>query len=70
MSKKITDVWFSAYLKYRNFKLINYEVIKRGKARFEFEISSAEYKKMKIEFADSEISKIRSQIEELKNLCY
>lgn len=65
-----TDIWFAAFLKFKGYELANYEVITRGKGRYKFKISSEDYKKEKLEFIKSDISKIKQVMEEIKDLLY
>lgn len=65
-----TDIWFAAFLKFKGYELSNYEVITRGKGRYKFKISSEDYKKEKLEFIKSDISKIKQVMEEIKDLLY
>ena len=65
-----TDLFFAAFLKFKGFEIEDYEVISKGKGRYKFRISPDDYKKMKLEFVSSDISKIKQIIEEIKDLLY
>lgn len=68
--KTLTDLWFAAFLKLRGFKLKDFDLISRGKARFHFEISDEDYKKARIDFFKSDFSVMKQAIEELKDLTF
>jgi len=68
--KEVTDLWFASYLKCNGFKVIDYNVIRRGKGSYTFEISEEDYKKNKLDYFNSDLSKIKQIMEELKDLCY
>ena len=65
-----TDIWFAAFLKFKGYVLEDYTVIARGKGKYKFTISKEDYKKAKMEFINSESSKIKQIMEELKDLLY
>lgn len=65
-----TDIWFAAFLKHRGFAIIDYYVLGKGRGKYKFDISSEEYKKQKMLFINSEISKIKQNMEEIKDLLY
>ena len=68
--KNTTDLFFAAYLKVKGFTLVDYTLLSRGKGKFFFDISDEDYKKNKLDFIASDISKIKQSIEELKDLLY
>ena len=68
--KKITDLWFAAFLKSKGYELADFELKHRGKGVYIFEIEDEEYKKLRLEFFKSEISKIKQIMEELKDLAF
>jgi len=70
MRRRITDLYFSAYLKCKDYELVDFELIQRGRGAYIFEIEEDEYKKIRIEFFKSDISKIKLIIESLKDLTY
>ena len=66
-----TDIWFATYIiEVKNIPLEDYSVISRGKGRFKFDISSEELKSLKLEFINSETSKVKQGQERLKDLLY
>lgn len=68
--KQTTDIWFAGFLKFKGYKLFDFKVVAKGKGIYYFEISEDNYKKEKIEFINSEISKIKQVMEEIKDLLY
>ena len=65
-----SDIWFAAFLRLKGYKLTNFEIIGRGKGKYEFEIDSESWKTERLEFFQSEISRAKQTIEELKDLLY
>ena len=65
-----TDLFFAAFLKFKGFELKDFEVIAKGRGRYKFKISKEDYKQMKLEFIASDISKIKQNMEEIKDLLY
>jgi hypothetical protein len=64
------DIWFAAYLKFNGYVIKDFEIIQRGKAKFIFDMSQEDYKKMKLDFIKSDLSKLKQIIEEVKDLAY
>ena len=67
---KTTDIWFAAYLQTMGFKLSDFEVLSRGKGRYEFKISPEDWKTEKLAFSNSEISDIKTKFSTLKDLLF
>jgi hypothetical protein len=67
---KTTDIWFASFLKFKEYSLIDYEVIARGKAKYHFDISDEDWKKMKLEYLNSDLSKLKQIMEEIKDLAF
>jgi len=67
---KTTDLWFASFLKLKGIKLIDFEILSRGKGKFCFEISDEQWKLLRLEFMNSEISKTKQIMSELKDLLY
>lgn len=70
MSMKTTDIWFAAYLRYKEYTLLDFEIISRGRGRYEFDISTEDWKKCKLRFAESETNAIKSHHLALKDLLF
>ena len=67
---KTTDLFFMAFLIQKGYTVSKYEVIGKGKISCEFEITNDEWKSLKLEFNNSDASKIKQIIEQLKDLAY
>lgn len=65
-----TDLFFAAFLKLNGFGIADFEVISKGRGRYKFNISSEDYKRMKLDFISSDISKVKQIMEEIKDLLY
>lgn len=68
--KSTTDIWFASYLLYKGFELADFEVIKRGKGSYTFDITDEEWKDFKLDFSKSETNAIKSHHIALKDLLY
>lgn len=65
-----TDLWFCAFLIDKGYQIQKYDIVARGKAKFYFEIEEDEWKKFKLEFNNSDLSKFKMLIDQLKDLSY
>lgn len=65
-----TDIWFTAYLMHRGYKIAKYDVIGKGKARCHFEISEEDWNQLKLDFNNSDLIKFKGLIEQVKDLAY
>lgn len=65
---KTHDLWFYSFLRLKGFDAIDYIRIDKGKAEFIFEINDDEWKKLKLEFSKSDISKVKWYIESAKDI--
>ena len=68
--KTTTDLFFAAFLKKEGYALADFVVVGNRRGKFRFTISDEDYKNMKVKFINSDISKIKQIIEELKDLMY
>jgi hypothetical protein len=68
--KSSSDVWFIAFLIKNKYEIAKYDIIARGKLKAYFNISDADWQKMKLEFSKSELSEYKALIDKLKDLCY
>jgi hypothetical protein len=68
--KSTTDLWFVCFLMENSFEVKDYQSQKAGKVRFIFEMTDADWKKMKIAFQKSAVMKIKLNYEKLLNLIY
>jgi len=67
---KTTDLWFAAFLQLHGIKLKDFVILSRGKGQYDFDISEADWKRMKLLFIQSDVSKIKVLMEQLKDLLY
>lgn len=65
-----TDLWFSAFLMLNGHKPVKHEVVHRGKAKFYFNLSAQDWSQLRLEFLNSDISKVKQLIEQLKDTAY
>lgn len=68
--KSSTDIWFCAYLQLKGVKLNNYQVISKGKVRCFFNVSDEEWQKQRVDFNNSELSRYKILVEQIKDLAY
>lgn len=68
--KYTTDVWFASFLLSKQIKLERYEVVDRNKVRCFFNLTDDDWKKLKVEFNNSEIIKFKGYIDQIKDLLY
>ena len=66
------DLWLAGFLQSKGYTVINYSILdpKKKLAEFNFNISDEDWKTLKLEFYNSEVSKVKWNIEKLKDLCY
>lgn len=64
------DLWIAAFIINEGIKLHKFEVFAPGRAKFYFNISKQEYSDLKLKFFQSDLSKIKQKMEELKDLAY
>ena len=67
---KTTDIWFASYLQVKGYTLSDFEIISRGKGKYEFDISADDWKSEKLTFSNSDISKLKMNFTGLKDLLY
>jgi len=67
---KTTDIWFASFLQLKGVKLSNFTIIGKGKGSFDFCLTEDEWRKFRLEFNDSDISKIKQIQLSLKDLLY
>jgi hypothetical protein len=68
--KNTTDLFFAAFLRVAGYKIIDFEVMAKGKGRFYFEISEQAWKEERIKFNESIVSRVKQEIEQLKDMVY
>lgn len=63
------DLWFAGFLEFSGHNVARYE--KNGfKVTFYFEVNEDDWKRLKLEYHQSDFSKYRAEIEKLKGLAY
>ena len=67
---KTTDIWFASYLQFKGFQLIDFEVISRGRGKYDFKISPEQWKNEKLAYSNSETSRIKTNFTGLKDLLF
>jgi len=66
-----TDIWFATYIiEVKGIQLEDYIVLSRGKGKFKFNIDQEKLKQLKLDFINSETSKVKQGQERLKDLLY
>jgi hypothetical protein len=68
--KNSSDVWFVAFLMHKNFSIVKYDVMNRGRVRCYFSLTDKEWQDYKLEFNDSEIIKYKATIDRIKDLAF
>lgn len=68
--KYSTDLWLNAYLLLKEIPISSYELVERGKVRLYFNLSDEEWKRLKLEFSNSDFSKMKFMVEKIKDLSY
>lgn len=73
MEKQSTkDLWFASFLMLKGYTVSNYEILSANKIKgiFYFDINLEDWTKYKLEFSESDISKVKYFQEQLKDLIY
>lgn len=69
--KSTTDLWFASYImSVKGIPLENFELINVRRGKFIFKVEESEWKKLKLDFHNSDISKCKHGQEKLKDLLY
>ena len=68
--KDTTDIWFCAFLLYKEKDIKKYIKIGRGRVRCYFDISEEDWQELKLEFNNSELVKFKGLIDRVKDLAY
>ena len=68
--KATTDMWFASFMKLKGNQVVNFDVLPKSKGRFYFNVSEDEWKKLKLEFDASDISKIKMHQIALKDMLH
>lgn len=76
MRKSTTDLHFAGYLKYLGKQVVDFKIVytdAKGrplKASFYFDLTDEEWKQLKLDFNVSEVSKVKQEVEALKDMLY
>lgn len=68
--KKTKDLWFASFLLLKGYDVFDYTKLSSNKGEYIFDISDEDWKKFKLEFNVSNISKVKYFQEKLKDLIY
>ena len=68
--KNSTDIWFCAYLQLQGIKLAKYDVEGRGKVRCYYDVTDDEWKQLRLDFNNSDVSRYKTAVESIKDLAY
>lgn len=68
--KETTDIWLASFIRMKGHNVADFEVISKNKAKFKFEVSDEEWRKLKMAFDVSDISKIKLHQIALKDLIH
>ena len=67
--KHTKDLWFSSFLLLKGYSIYSFSV-ESNKGTYFFDIEESEWLKLKLQFNESEVSRIKYLQEQLKDLCY
>lgn len=65
-----TDIWFAGFLTHLGYKMTKFEKLGRSKVKCFYELSDTQWEKAKLDFHNSELSKFKGYIEQIKDLGY
>lgn len=68
--KNTTDIWFGSFLLSKGHNVKDYDIIKKGKGRYYFDLTDDEWKELKLEFGASNISELKAYHTKLKDFVY
>lgn len=67
---KTTDIWFASFLQLKGVQLLNFSILSKGRGSFDFQLTEEEWRTFRLEFNNSDISKIKQIQLSLKDLLY
>ena len=67
---KTTDIWFASFLQLKGVQLLNFSILSKGRGSFDFKLTEEEWRTFRLEFNNSDISKIKQIQLSLKDLLY
>jgi len=65
-----TDIWFTAFLDSKGIKISKYDVVRRGKGIFYFDLPDQEWRELKLEFSKSSECRYKECVEKIKDLAF
>ena len=68
--KRTTDLWFTSFLQMHDYILAKFEMIRKGKGAYYFDMPDEDWAEMKMKFINDDISKVKQLMESLKDLCH
>ena len=68
--KRTTDLWFTSFLQMHDYILVKFEMIRKGKGAYYFDMTDEDWNEMKMKFINHDISKVKQLIESLKDLVH
>ena len=63
-------MWFASFLMSKKYKVESFDVIKKGKGRFYFDVSDEDWKELKLECSNSIIQEIKLHQITLKDMVH
>lgn len=66
---KTKDLWFCSFLRIKGYSITDYTK-DNNKVEFVFDIDNEQWKQLKIEFNSSEMSKVKWEIEKIKDMIF
>jgi len=67
---KSRDIWFNSFLLYKGYKVSSFETDYNNRVICHFEVSEEEWKKMKLEYQNSEIARYKGFFDQVKELSW
>jgi hypothetical protein len=68
--KGTTDIWLASFLMLQGHSVDNFDVIDKHKGKYYFNLTDEEWETVKMEFHNSDISKVKMYHVSLKDLLY
>lgn len=68
--KYTTDLWFASYLISRGCPVVGFKLVGARRGSYGFAIDGDQWQQLKLEFMQSDVSKIKQIQQELKDLLY
>ena len=65
-----TDIWFAAFLRVKGKEIAKYDVVRRGKGVYYFNLNDAEWREFKLEFSQSPECRYKEWVEKVKDLAF